>query len=51
VGCTKQRYRTRIDALLVMGKTQWKDNPKREKVERRAYRCPNCKGWHLTSRA
>ena len=46
-GCRtgKQRYRDRIAALLAL--TELPDTPKRR--EQRAYRCPHCRGWHLTS--
>ena len=49
--CTKPprkiRYRTKLDAKLARASTQRSRNPRRE--ERRYYRCPACKGWHLTS--
>lgn len=40
----KVRYRTELDALIVLSERAAKD-----KGEVRAYRCPACKGWHLTS--
>ena len=43
----KIRYRTKLDAKLALASTQRSRNPRRE--ERRYYRCPACKGWHLTS--
>jgi len=45
----KVRYRDRIAALLALSKVCRRDSPKRPKSERRAYPCPHCKGWHLTS--
>lgn len=48
--CTKIRYRTRVDALIALSRLQRKDSTRRAKLEQRAYRCPNCRGWHLTSR-
>lgn len=47
--CSKIRYRDRVAALLALANTQHKDSSTRTKTERRAYKCPNCKGFHLTS--
>lgn len=47
--CRKVRYRDRIAALLAMSNTQRVDGSHRPKIETRAYRCPHCFGWHLTS--
>lgn len=47
----KVRYRDRIGALLALASAQHKDGSKRAKTEKRAYRCTNCRGWHLTSKA
>lgn len=46
--CTtgKHRYRDRIAALLALAGI---DNLDPKRRERRAYRCPVCRGWHLTS--
>ena len=45
--CTeKRRFRTRLDAMMALAWTQ-----RRDTGERRLYRCPICKGWHLTSQA
>lgn len=54
--CVKIRYRSRKDALEML----WKIKASRaqhaevqsgaQKVEKRAYRCPECKGYHLTSK-
>lgn len=49
VTCQKWRYRTRVDALIALANIQGRDDPKRAKTERRAYRCERCRGWHLTS--
>lgn len=46
--CRKIRYRDRIAALLALTSTG-RAEERREKNEKRAYRCPNCHGWHLTS--
>lgn len=48
--CRKVRYRDRIAAMLAMSNAQRIDGSRRDKIEARAYRCPNCFGWHLTSR-
>lgn len=48
--CQKVRYRDRIAALLAMASWQHKDGSRRTNTEARAYRCPDCGGWHLTSR-
>jgi len=47
--CTKIRYRDQIAAKLALASAQHQDGSRREKVERRAYHCPRCHGWHLTS--
>lgn len=46
----KTRYRDRIGALLALASTQRRDGSRRPKTEKRAYRCPDCRGWHLTSK-
>ncbi|MEU1919324.1 hypothetical protein ABZ742_04025 [Streptomyces albogriseolus] len=43
----KFRYRDRIAAQLALAGID-NVNPKRR--EKRAYRCPQCRGWHLTSK-
>lgn len=43
----KLRYRDRIAALLTLDRLDNLDPARREK---RAYRCPLCRGWHLTSK-
>ena len=52
----KQRYRNRHDAQLVLvtikhsiAKARHYDIPTRRN-EQRAYKCPHCYGWHLTSK-
>lgn len=47
--CAKIRYRDRISALLALSKARAQDKSWRPKLEARAYRCPDCAGWHLTS--
>lgn len=48
--CSKQRFRDEIAAKLALAEIQRKGKGSREKTEQRAYRCPDCRGWHLTSR-
>lgn len=44
--CRKWRYRDMLSAKIALAKCKAKDHG-----EQRAYPCPNCKGWHLTSQA
>ena len=44
----KARYRDGVAAKLALARIDPGDGRRRE---RRAYRCPHCRGWHLTSRA
>jgi hypothetical protein len=46
--CGTVRYRTKLDAKIVLARTQQSKLPQRQEV--RAYRCPQCRGWNLTSR-
>lgn len=48
--CAKVRYRDEIAAQLALATVARQDKTARPKTERRAYRCPKCTGWHLTSR-
>lgn len=43
----KVRYRDRIAALVSLAVLRRQDNAGH--AETRAYRCPICRGWHLTS--
>jgi hypothetical protein len=52
--CTKRRYPDRIAALMALASAQRRQEHPSYAVagkrrETRVYRCPNCKGWHLTS--
>lgn len=47
--CQKIRYRDRIAAQLVLAKIRHDDKTSRGKTEQRAYKCPDCGCWHLTS--
>lgn len=49
MNCPKARYPTRVVALLALSKIQGKKDSRRE--ETRAYKCPDCGGWHLSSKA
>lgn len=46
----KRRYRDRLTALMKLATAQRADGSGRTGMEKRAYRCPDCHGWHLTSR-
>ena len=48
--CSKRRYRDRIGALYALATIGHADKTSRTKTEHRAYRCPKCHGWHLTSK-
>jgi hypothetical protein len=43
----KIRYRDRAGALTALSRIAWRD--RHPHVETRAYHCPACNGWHLTS--
>lgn len=45
----KIRYRTHLDAKLALLRTTRNTDSRRAKDEKRAYSCPDCRGWHLTS--
>ena len=45
--CAKVRYRDRIAALMALASTARGSS---SRAEVRAYRCPDCGGWHLTSK-
>lgn len=45
--CVKIRYRDEIAAKLALAKLGRQDKPGH--TEARAYPCPACRGWHLTS--
>ena len=47
--CGKIRYRDRLAAKLALARIMRRDDASRPKSERRPYRCPACRGWHLTS--
>jgi hypothetical protein len=49
--CRKLGYRDSITAKLALASARRADGSGREKLEKRAYRCPQCHLWHLTSRA
>lgn len=49
MACAKRRYRDLVSAKLALANIVQRDNPKRFKTEQRAYKCSECKGWHLTS--
>lgn len=45
----KIRYRDRVGALLALANISYQDKPGRAVREQRPYRCPSCRGFHLTS--
>lgn len=47
--CFKFRYRDEIAAKLALAMIRNQGKASRPKTERRAYFCPECRGWHLTS--
>ncbi|KAB7790728.1 PDDEXK family nuclease [Bifidobacterium leontopitheci] len=52
-GCSsgKRRYRTKLDAKIALASARkLKRGPARPKDERRYYFCPDCYGYHLTSK-
>jgi hypothetical protein len=48
--CFKIRYRDEIAAKLALASIRHQDGSGRSKTEQRAYRCPQCRGWHLTAK-
>ena len=49
MSCYKVRYPTRLRALIVLAKIRRQSDSSDGKLPCRAYPCPDCKGWHLTS--
>lgn len=47
--CSKVRFRDELGAKIALSQIGVSDKTKRR--ERRAYKCPKCRGWHLTSQA
>ena len=46
--CGKRRYRDEAASDLALARIRDAGDV-REKTPQRAYRCPRCRGWHLTS--
>ena len=46
--CSKVRYRDKLSAKIALATARNGRSSRRE--ERRYYRCPDCLGWHLTSK-
>lgn len=47
--CKKIAYHNEVAARLALATAQRKDMGNRPKIETRAYKCPTCHKWHLTS--
>lgn len=47
--CKKRKYRDEITAKIALSKVRSQDKSWRSKLECRAYKCPSCHKWHLTS--
>lgn len=47
--CRKRKYRSEIDAKIVLARIQAKDSSTRGYTERRVYYHTACHAWHLTS--
>lgn len=48
--CAKRRFRDQLGAEIVLASIAQRERKRRTaSEERRAYLCPRCKGWHLTS--
>jgi len=47
--CFKFRYRDEIAAKLALAMIKNQGKASHPKTVRRAYFCPDCRGWHLTS--
>jgi hypothetical protein len=47
--CTKRRFKDRLAALMAMANIEARGEDRNGKVPKRAYLCPRCGGWHLTS--
>lgn len=43
----KVRYRDSLEAKMALARITNTSN--RDRVPQRSYKCPHCKGWHLTS--
>jgi hypothetical protein len=50
IECEKRRYPDQISANWTLLNIWAKGQRDRPKMERRVYRCPKCKGYHLTSK-
>lgn len=47
--CKKIRYRDEVGAKFALAKIAAGNNKLERRHEQSHYRCPYCKGWHLTS--
>ena len=49
--CTKQPYLSKKDARAALNEIQRLGRFRPWRKEKRAYYCPHCAAWHLTSKA
>lgn len=49
--CAKIRYPDELGARVALANCKAKGERQSTKLEKRAYRCDRCHGWHLTSLA
>jgi len=48
--CTKQRFRDELGAKMALARIGRKvEGGNTRRKERSIYRCPACRGWHMTS--
>lgn len=45
----KRRFRSKLDAQMALARIRGRTENESHDIPTRAYRCPHCKGWHLTS--
>ncbi|MFL1379381.1 hypothetical protein [Nocardiopsis protaetiae] len=48
--CGKRWFKDRISAELALAAIRHHGEDRTDKMPRRSYECPACKGWHLTSK-
>ncbi|WP_306369114.1 hypothetical protein [Nocardiopsis sp. CC223A] len=48
--CGKRWFKDRISAELALAAIRHHGRDRSDRMPRRAYECPDCRGWHLTSK-